>query len=99
MRLLTDALTLAQALVGLAVDGPDRCQRLVAGVLCLRARIPQKLLSLLLGREHAVLGGTVGLGDALAGAHLGLLAQLIRGAFGRLDDAGDVSGGGAWGVG
>ena len=50
-------------------------------------------------RPHAVLGGAVGLGDALARAGLGLLAQLCGRPFGRFDDARDVLGCGVQGGG
>ena len=83
-RVREDALTLAQALVGLAVELGDRGQRLVARALGLGARGVQDLLGLLLGRLDAVLGGAVGLGDALARARLGLLAQLARRCVRRL---------------
>ncbi len=62
----------------------------VARRVGLRASLVQQLLGLLLGRLHAIGGGAVGFCDALACASLGLLAQLGRGAFGRLDDARDA---------
>jgi hypothetical protein len=55
----------------------------------------ENLPGLLLGRLDTVLRRAVGLGDALAPALLGLLAQLARGALRRLDDAGDPGRGGA----
>ena len=81
------------------MDLRDRGQRFVARGLGLGAGGLQDLLGLLLGRVHAVLGGAVGLGDPLARAGLGLLAQLGGRAFGRFDDARDALGGGLQGVG
>ncbi len=80
-----------QGLLGLPMDRPDRGERLVASGLRLSPGGLQDLLGLVLGREHAVLSRAVGFGDALTDACLRLLAQLDCGAFGRLDDAGDVS--------
>ena len=81
---------LGVCVLSLAVDLADRGQGLVPGGLGLRAGGAEDLLCLLLGRLHAVGGGAIGLGDPLAPALLGALAQLSGGALRRLEDAGDT---------
>ena len=75
--------------LGLGVDAADGGDGVVACALGLRARLREQLVGLLFGGVHAVGGGAVGLGDALARAILGLLAQLGGRAFGRVHDFGD----------
>ena len=89
-QLLGLGLGLGAHALGLGVDRADSRDGLVARGLGLRARLAQQLLGLLLGRAHAIGGGAVGLGDTFARARLGLLAQLVGGAFGGLDDARDA---------
>ncbi len=86
---------LAQALIRLSVQVPDRGQGLVPRGLGLRAGGVEDLLGLRLGRPDAVFRRAVGLGDALAPALLGLLAQFPRGMLRRLDDPRDTGRGGA----
>ena len=73
--------------LGLCVYRTYRCDSLVPRGLRLRTGVAEDLLGLLLRCAHAVRGPTVGLGDPLARANLGLLAKLQRGAFSRLHDS------------
>ena len=91
--LLARGLGLFEPRVGVGVQPADRRERLVARGLGLRDGALDDLLSLVLGRPHAMFGGAVGLGYALAGARLGLRAQLGRRSFGGLHDVRDARGG------
>ena len=92
-RLLGLLPRLCAGTIALGVRGADGGQGLVPGSLGLHTGCVKDLLGLLLGRAHAVGGGAVGLGDPLARPRLGLLAQLPRRPFGRLEDARDLRGG------
>src|SRR5262249_23172408 len=78
--------------IGLCVRGADGRQGLVPRRLGLHTRGLDGLLGLPLGRAHAVGRRPVGLRNPLAGPCLGVLAQLLRRAFGGLEDAGNPTG-------